>query len=136
VAPILPPRAVRHLLRRIRVTIILHDYILIAQPGSNFYMRQELSSVDALMQYCRGARSLRNLTNSATGFSNLDVLDLEIIPDFRSGNPMATLALMKAAAFAVSARKVNITVQQAPQVNPGHMQVPGLKSVIAVTLLK
>jgi len=133
VAPILPPHAVRHLLRRIRVTIILHDYVLIAQPGSNNYMCQDLSSVNALMQHCPGARSLRNLTNSTTGFSNLDVLDLEIVPNFRSGNDTAILALMTAAAFAVSARKVNITVRQ---ISPSHIRVPELKSVIAVTLVE
>lgn len=139
-APFLPPHAFRHLVRRIRVTIILHDFVYIAQPGSNTFTFRLFGSVAELIQHCPGARSLRNLTNSTTGFSNLDVLDLEIIPDFRSGNHMATLALMTAATFAVSARKVNITVQQAPLGYSGYFRsyiwVPELKSVIAVNLVE
>jgi hypothetical protein len=140
VAPFLPPHAFRHLLRRIQVSITLHDFLYIVQPGSDRCMLHPFGSVDELMQHCPGARSLRNLTNTTTGFSNLDVLDLEIIPDFRSGNHMATLAIMTAAAFAVSARNVTITVQQAPlgylSTFKTHIWVPEFKSVIAVTLVE
>lgn len=110
----LPPHGLRHHLRRIQITLHLEDFYmqaprhLVPWEESSDLIYNQITTVDDLMVFCPGARTLRNLTDVNPGGCNkLTYLEITIIPHIEFGEAEA-VALWQAARFAVEADEVFI----------------------------
>lgn len=78
--PALPPVDWRYFVRRLHIEIPLHDWWVPDQPGGTYpVIRNKITTVAELMEYCPGARTLASLTDETTGFGRLDHLELDIL---------------------------------------------------------
>ena len=112
--PVLPPMAVRHHLRRMSITLLLQDYYFTSNPdhptGGHSIMAQ-IVTAEQFLQHSVSGRSLRDLTNATSGFSNLLALDITIEENFHfRNNVAATIAAVKAAQISIRAKEVTVKV--------------------------
>ncbi|EUC49365.1 hypothetical protein COCMIDRAFT_33214 [Bipolaris oryzae ATCC 44560] len=115
--PLLPPRWALRSLRDITLEIPLMDSRLelpnIARRGFLSRGSHELrkviwfTSVGDLYRYCPGARMLRLLTNNLT---ELTVINIHIIENFRNEDKHGAIDLYRAAGFNIRAGEVNVRV--------------------------
>ncbi|KAI8941285.1 hypothetical protein NX059_002515 [Plenodomus lindquistii] len=112
---LLPPLAMRTYLRHITIDIILQDFFETDYPVGVTVPRRAglralnpIVSVAQLFEHSPAARQLRDLT---THMRHLEVLNLNIVTDFRLGNMAVACRVLKAAGFRVKAGRVEVVVK-------------------------
>lgn len=111
-SPQLPPLGLRHHLRRIQIELHLEDFYMPAPRHLVPWEKEDFSynritTVDNLLVFCPGARTLRNLTDANIGCSKLKKLEITIILSIKFEEDDA-VRLWRAAEFSVEAQEVDI----------------------------